>query len=184
MKYVALLRGINVGGRNKVPMADLKSFLEGLELSNVTTYIASGNAFFESDKPADVLRTQIEKALPKSFALDSDIVKVLILTSEQVQAVIADAPKNFGSEPKNFRYDVIFILPPLTPAEAMEVIELKNGVDEAWAGSYAIYFRRLEARVTSSRVSKIVGKPEYKFMTLRNWNTTQKIHALMRSKKS
>jgi uncharacterized protein (DUF1697 family) len=182
MKYAALLRGINVGGKNKVPMTDLKKCLEDLGFSNVSTYIASGNVFLESEKPARVIKAQIEKTLPKSFKLDSKLVKVLVLTAKQVKTVAEDAPKGFGKEPKKFRYDVLFIMPPLTPAKAMAAIELKEGVDYAWAGRHAIYFRRLEARVTSSRVSKIVGKPEYQLMTLRNWNTTQKIEALVENK--
>ena len=180
--YVILMRGINVGGKNKVPMAGLKKCLEELGFSNVSTYIASGNVILESDKRPDEIKDQIEKTLPKSFKLDSELVKVLVLTAKQVKTVSKDAPKDFGKEPKKFRYDVLFIMPPLTPAKAMAAIELKEGVDYAWAGRHAIYFRRLEAKVTSSRVSKIVGKPEYQLMTLRNWNTTQKIEALMENK--
>lgn len=181
MKYVALLRGINVGGKNKMPMADLKKCLADLGFSKVATYIASGNVFLDSKKPARVIKTQIEKALPKNFHLDSELIKVLVLDAKQVKAVIEDAPKGFGTAPEKFRYDVLFIMPPLTPAKAMAAVELKEGVDNAWTGRHAIYFRRLAAKATSSRVSKIVGKPEYQLMTLRNWNTTKKIEAVMQN---
>ena len=173
--YLILLRGINVGGKNKITMARLKILLEDLGFSNVSTYIASGNVFLKSSKSADEIKTQIEKTLPKSFQLDSELIKVLVLTPKQLKDVVENRPKEFGNEPKKYRYDVLFIMPPLIPKKAMAAVELKEGVDEAWAGRYAIYFRRLEARVTSSRVSKIVGKPEYKSMTLRNWNTTIKL---------
>ena len=70
--YVILLRGINVGGKNIVPMVGLKSCLEELGLVNVSTYIASGNVILESDEPAAEIRAQIEAALIKSFKLDRD----------------------------------------------------------------------------------------------------------------
>ena len=60
--YIILLRGINVGGKNKVPMAELRKCLEELGYSNVSTYIASGNVFLQSDKGADAVKEQIEEA--------------------------------------------------------------------------------------------------------------------------
>ncbi len=77
---VILLRGINVGGKNIVPMVGLKSCLEELGFANVSTYIASGNVILESDKPASEIEAQIEAALIKSFKLDSELIKVLALT--------------------------------------------------------------------------------------------------------
>lgn len=70
--YVVLMRGINVGGKNKVPMANLRKRLEELGFSNVTTYIASGNVILESDKRAGEIKARIEKALLKSFKLDKE----------------------------------------------------------------------------------------------------------------
>jgi uncharacterized protein (DUF1697 family) len=65
--YLVLLRGINVGGRNKVPMADLRAVLEDLGFSNVSTYIASGNVLLDSDLSAAKVASKIEDALPKAF---------------------------------------------------------------------------------------------------------------------
>ena len=67
--YLVLLRGINVGGRNKVPMAELRSVLEDLGFDNVSTYIASGNVFLDSDLSAAKVASKIEAALPKAFKL-------------------------------------------------------------------------------------------------------------------
>jgi uncharacterized protein (DUF1697 family) len=86
--YVILMRGINVGGKNRVPMADLKTSLEDLGFANVSTYIASGNVILESDKRPDKIRAQIEGALSKSFKLDSELIKVLVMSRKQLQAVI------------------------------------------------------------------------------------------------
>jgi uncharacterized protein (DUF1697 family) len=91
--YLILLRGINVGGKNNVPMASLKKCLEELGFSNVSTYIASGNVTLESDKPTDETKAQIEKALPACFKLDTELIKVLVLTCNQLQAVIDNKPR-------------------------------------------------------------------------------------------
>jgi uncharacterized protein (DUF1697 family) len=84
--YVVLLRGVNVGGKNKVPMAALRECLEKLGFADVTTYIASGNVILSSDKSAKAVKPLIENALLKSFTLDSELIKVLILSREQLQA--------------------------------------------------------------------------------------------------
>lgn len=94
--YLILLRGINVGGKNKVPMAQLKTCLEELGMSNVATYIASGNVIGDSDQPEEKLQALIESTLPKEFKLDSELVKVLLLTRSQLQAVIDHKPAGFG----------------------------------------------------------------------------------------
>ena len=79
--YLALLRGINVGGKNKVPMAELKACFEELGCENVRTYIASGNVMFESNKSSADLTEEIQEALPKKFRLDSELIKILVLST-------------------------------------------------------------------------------------------------------
>ena len=86
--YIVLLRGINVGGKNKVPMSDLKKCLEELGFSNVSTYIASGNVILESDKHPTEIKDLIEEALPASFKLHSDLIKVLVLSRNRLQDTI------------------------------------------------------------------------------------------------
>ena len=110
MKYVALLRGINVGGKNKVAMAALRECLEDLGFSNVLTYIASGNVILESNKSAREIQTRIEAALPQWFKLDVQIIKVLVLSEDQLRAVIDKKPKSFGEHPEKYHSDVIFLM--------------------------------------------------------------------------
>src|SRR6476619_2938181 len=108
--YLILIRGINVGGKNKVSMAGLKKCLEALGFSDVTTYIASGNVIVKSDKGAAAVKAQVEEALPKNFKLDSEIIRVLVLTRKQLQAVIDHKPEGFGEEPGKYHSDVIFLM--------------------------------------------------------------------------
>jgi uncharacterized protein (DUF1697 family) len=172
--YVILLRGINVGGKNKVPMADLRKCLEELGFSKVSTYIASGNVILESNKSASKVKSQIEAALPECFKLDSEIVKVLVLTRKQLQAVIDNKPEGFGEQPKQYHSDAIFLMD-IDSAQAMSVFDPREGVDTVWPGDGVIYSQRLSAQRTKSRRGKIVGTPAYKSMTIRSWNTTTKL---------
>ncbi len=172
--YVILMRGINVGGKNKIPMSDLKKCLEGLGFSNVSTYIASGNVILKSDKSAEEVKAQIEGALPESFELDSGLIKVLVLTRDQFQAIIEDKPKGFGEQPEKYHSDAIFLMG-IDAAQVMPVFDPREGVDKVWPGEGVIYSQRLSSQRTKSRLSKIMGTPAYKSMTIRSWNTTTKL---------
>lgn len=177
--YVVLIRGINVGGKNKVLMSKLKTCLEELGFSGVTTYIASGNVILRSDKSANQIKTLVEKALPEHFKLDSDLLKVLVLTQNQIQAVISHKPKGFGEEHKKYHSDVIFLIG-ITATQAMKAFSPKEGVDTIWKGKGVVYSQRLSTLRTKSRLNRIMVVPEYKCMTIRNWNTTTKLAELLK----
>ena len=172
--YVILLRGINVGGKNIIPMAGLKSCLEELGFANVATYIASGNVILESDQPPAEIEARIEAALTKTFKLDSELIKVLALTRRQLQAVIEDKPEGFGDQPDKYHSDTIFLMG-IDPAQAMQAFNPREGVDRVWSGEGVIYSQRLSAERTKSRLNKVMASPLYKSMTIRNWNTTLKL---------
>lgn len=172
--YIVLIRGINVGGKNKVLMAGLKECLEQLGFSDVSTYIASGNVILESSKGNDEIRDRIEKALPESFKLDDEIIRVLVLTRDQFQAIIDNKPKGFGEQPEKYHSDVIFLIG-IDSAQAMSVFKPREGVDQVWPGDGVVYSQRISSQRSKSRLSRIIATPEYKFMTIRSWNTTTKL---------
>ena len=175
-RYLALLRGINVGGKRRVPMADLKACFEAAGQANVATYIQSGNVVFESEDKAADLGDRLESALAKEFGFE---IAVVLRSHRQLKNTVARAPRGFGADPEKYRCDVIFLKPPLTPAAAMKIVTLREGVDEAAAGPGALYHSRLASKAAQSRMSRIVGTPEYQNMTIRNWNTTTKLLALL-----
>ena len=177
--YVILMRGINVGGKNKVPMAGLRECLEDLGFSNVSTYIASGNVIAESDKSVDKIQAQVEQALPKCFKLDAELVKVLVLSRRQLQAVVDNKPKGFGDSPEKYHSDAIFLMG-IDVAQAMPVFSPREGVDRVWPGDGVVYSERLSSQRTKSRLSKIVGTPVYRSMTIRSWNTTTKLLEILK----
>ncbi len=176
--YVVLLRGVNVGGKSKVPMAELRKCLTQLGFRNVSTYIASGNVLLQSDKPASQVAKIIQEMLPQNFKLDTKQAKVLVLTQDQLAHTITNKPSGFGEQPNKFHSDAIFLID-VSEDEAMAVFRPREGVDTVWKGNGVIYSQRLSAERTKSRLNKIVGTVPYQSMTIRSWNTTQKLLALI-----
>lgn len=178
-RYVILLRGINVGGKNKMPMAKLRDGLEELGLTNVRTYIASGNAIATSTKGARALQELIERDLPRRFQLDAELIKVLVLASAKLRSIVDDRPEGFGDHPDTYHSDAIFLMDGLTATQAMRVFQPREGVDEVWPGRGVIYSQRLSAQRTKSRLGMIVGTEPYRSMTIRSWNTVTKLLELL-----
>jgi uncharacterized protein (DUF1697 family) len=176
-RYVALLRGINVGGRNPIRMADLAACFKAGGFADVATYIQSGNVLFTapaSDRATLVHR--VEAMLAAAFDYEASVV---LRTRRQMQGVIQRAPEGFGSAPGTYRYDVIFLKEPLTAAKAMQSVPTRDGVDRAYAGSSVLYYSRLISRAAQSQLSRLVSMPVYRQMTIRNWNTTTKLVQMM-----
>ncbi len=176
-QYLALLRGINVGGKNLVKMADLRATFESMGFADVATYIASGNVLFRAPRQRrEELAARIESELTRRFGIE---LKVVLLTEAHLKAVVDDAPRGFGGD--SHLWDVVFVRKPLTVKKAFGVIEIREGVDRVWPGRGVLYFSRLAAKATGSRLNKVASRPEYKNMTIRSWSTTTKLLTLMES---
>lgn len=175
-RYAALLRGINVGGRNKISMADLRAVFTDAGFVDVATYIQSGNVVFASDKPRGSLETDTETLLARR--LESPPV-VVVRSHRQLGNLVHDAPDDFTERADGYYRDVVFLKAPLTCDAAMRVVQLRDGVDDVWQGPGVLYFSRVSAERSKSRMSRIVGTPEYRLMTIRSWATTTKLLALL-----
>jgi len=173
-RYLVLLRGINVGGRNPVPMARLREVLEELRYADVLTYIASGNVILRSTRGPDRIKREIEAALPTAFTLHSEIVAVLVLTAAELRAVVDNRPKGFGDEPDRYHSDVVFLMG-IDATAAMAAFDPRPDVDTVWPGDGVIYSQRVSAERTRSRLSRIVASPMYQSMTIRSWATTTRL---------
>jgi uncharacterized protein (DUF1697 family) len=174
--FVALLRGINVGGRNKVPMADLRAAFESGGYSSVRTYIQSGNVLFESDRTADGIEADLEDLLARELGMQ---LVVVVRSLRQLRSIVRDAPEGFGQQPDTFHSDVVFLKAPLSAPRAMKVVQTRDGVDRAWPGRGVLYFERLSERRSQSRMSRIMGTPEYQRMTIRSWSTTTRLLTML-----
>lgn len=178
-RYIALLRGINVGGKHIMKMAELRACFEDMGFTDVSTFIQSGNVLFTAMKQNTTrLCGEIEKTLSRKFQYAS---RVVLISHKQIEEAVKKAPRNFGKRPSLYRYDVIFLKSPLTAKEAIKSIRVNLKVDQAFAGKEVLYFSRLISKATQSHLSRIIQLPIYKSMTIRNWNTTSKLLALIES---
>ena len=175
--HVALIRGINVGGNNAVSMAALRAGLEADGFADVRTYINSGNVVLDAGKSSTAaVNKAVEAVLLRDFAVKTVVVTV---TADALRRVVADAPAGFGADTEEFKHDVVFLSESLDTQETFAAVRLKEGIDEAWAGEQALYFRRLSSRITGSYMGKIVALPQYKHMTIRNWRTTTTLAGML-----
>ena len=176
-RHVALLRGINVGGRNIIKMIDLVASFEAMGFTEVKTHIQSGNVVFSSKLASKAnLTSRIEKKLSHAFGYASLVV---LVSAAELELVVSHAPRGFGKQPDRYRYDVLFVREPLTTEEALQQVTTKPGVDMVHAGEHALYFQRLISKVMQSHLPKLVQRPVYKSITIRNWNTTTRLLAMV-----
>ena len=175
-RYIALLRGINVGGNNIIKMVDLKACFEQMGFSDLATYIQSGNLAFNANRiDPNKIQISIEQHLSSTFNYHSPMV---VLTLEKVVEIVNNTPKEFGAESTLYKYDVLFLKSPVTADVAITNIVWNEGVDNATAGDDVLYFSRLLTGDAKSYLEKIVKLPIYKQMTIRNWNMTTKLVSL------
>ena len=176
MKYVALLRGINVGGNNIIKMEQLKACFEAGGFQQVMTYIQSGNVLFESDDEnrANITST-IEGTLSQTFNYSA---RVVVRSYAEIQRVVSDVPEDWKHR-TDLRCNIAFIKEPVTASEAFQEIHPKEGIDSVAIGEGVLYLSTLLSSLTKSAFVKLVSKKIYQDMTIRNYNTTQKLLALM-----
>jgi len=175
-KYIALLRGINVGGKNIIKMTDLKSSFEKIGFKSVSTYIQSGNVLFESSDPdTSSLELKIEKNLSKTFNYSST---VLVRSHSQIKQILSKVPPGWKTR-NDLRCYIAFIKDPHTSQSVLEEVEVKKDIDFINSGPGCVYMSILLSGLTKSSFNKLVAKKIYKHITIRNYNTTQKIGLLM-----
>lgn len=178
MVYVALLRGINVGGNRKVEMPKLKAAFEKFGFKNVKTFINSGNVIFVSEiKDSKKLCEQIEKAIKKDFGFD---VPVLIRSFDQIDKFVKELPKNWVNNDV-MRCDIMFLWPESDTPEILKLIPHNPDIEDVVYYPGTVVWRIDRDKVRRGQVIKIIGTDMYKKLTIRNANTVRKIYALMLS---
>jgi uncharacterized protein (DUF1697 family) len=172
-RYIALLRGVNVGGTNKVVMSKLRSAFGCEGFRNVSTYINSGNVIFDSDMDASAVKSASEETIKKSLGLN---VPVGIFTAGELKDAVEHAPEWWGSDPGS-KHNVIFVIPPATAEEVMAKLgETKPEYEKAEYRGRMIFWSAPTATYTQSRLTKVVqSKVLYNAITIRNANTTKNL---------
>ena len=175
MTYVAFLRGVNVGGKSIVSMAAIKAALVALGLSDVRTYLNSGNVIFStraSDAPK--LTARIEKALEQHTGMP---IKVLVMDHRALKNVVDAIPRNWVDD-KTMRTYVLLLWKELDDRRILDSLPIKLGIDELKYTPGAVVWRVDRDNVGRSQMNRIVGTPLYKKITIRSANTVRKLNEL------
>lgn len=173
MRYVCLLRGINVGGNNKVAMSDLKACFDSLGMQQVSTYINSGNVLFSSsDRSAVALIAKIESALKQHLGMN---LRVTVVSYQVLAQAIAAAPAGWGTDTTR-KHNLLFIRPPATTADVMAGIGTpRPDLETVAAGEGVIFWSASVEQFGRTASSKLAGKPVYQLVTVRNYNTSTEL---------
>ena len=175
--YVALLRGINVGGNNKVSMTELKKVFEDLGFSDARTYINSGNVIFKSeDTDEKKMTTEIEKGILAHFGLN---IPVVIRSKAEIDRVTKEIPKEWLND-KDMRTDVMFLWENVDSPDVIKTISTNPDVDILRYTKGAVIWHVLRKDYNKSKLNKIIGTHFYKHQTARNVNTVRKLRELMK----
>ncbi len=175
--FVALLRGVNVGGNNMISMSSLKKSFEALGFDDVVTYINSGNIIFKS-KEADArkLESKIEKMLSKEYQLDS---RVVLRSLFEMEKLVKNLPRNWNDD-SGWRYNVIFLRHTIDSAKILAELEVKKDIEEVVYYPGALLWRAQISELTRTNMLKLSSRKMYQDMTIRNQNTTRKLYELMK----
>jgi uncharacterized protein (DUF1697 family) len=178
MIYAALLRGINVGGNNKIDMKLLKDTFLRVGMEGVKTYINSGNVIFIDNKhPKLELPGIIELAILEDFKLD---IKVLVRSVVEFEDMMSMLPESWGNN-EIMKSDVLFLSEDFDRESVLGEIILKPEIDTALYAPGAILWSVSRSDVTKSGMQKLIGTKIYKAITIRNVNTARKIFEIMKN---
>jgi uncharacterized protein (DUF1697 family) len=175
--YLALLRGINVGGKAMIKMAELKTCLSDSGLTDVRTYIQSGNVLFMSESADDIeLANVIHEAIAKSFQLQ---VNVVVYSKADWQLVITAAPSWWGQD-QEWKHNLLVLLKPFNMPLAVAAIgALKPEIEAMQPGDGVLYQSMSKALFGRTTTGKLASSPIYMQMTIRNYNTATRLLTLL-----
>jgi uncharacterized protein (DUF1697 family) len=176
MNYLALLRGINVGGHNRVPMNELQVCFELLGFRQVRTYINSGNVLFDATtSDVTTLIQRCEAAIAQRFGFH---VVCTVMSSTDLQDAMAHAPAWWGLQDE-YKHHAIFVIPPATCDKILqEVGEAKPENEKIASYGQVLFWTAPNNRFEPTRYSNIVRASAYKFVTIRNSATCKALVAL------
>ncbi len=177
MIYAALLRGINVGGKNKVSMKQLKEAFERAGMDSVKTYINSGNIIFQDERSKMDMTSVVEAAILSEFGLS---IRVLIYTSEEFDRIAEAIPEDWTND-ERLKSDVLFLWEQIDGKSVLDDLPSKLDIDFVIYVPGAVLWSIDRKLASKSGMPKIVGSALYRLVTIRNVNTVRKIHELMKA---
>lgn len=180
--YIALLRGINVGGKNIIRMSDLKAVFENMGLCEVQTYIQSGNVLFKSNEPEDPLRKKIEYNIEKSFGFS---VTVVLRTAWDLEQIVHNCPfteeeiseAEASSEGESLYVSLMIHEPTQENIELLNFYNSENDVYKLRGRElFLLYYKSIRNSKLANHIQKLAVPA-----TTRNWKTLNKLHLLAKA---
>jgi len=175
--FVALLRGVNVGGNSMISMRALKESFEATGFTNVTTYINSGNIIFTTkENEARKLERKIEQMLSRNHQLGS---KVVIRSVAEMEKLVKSLPPSWDGDSK-WRYNVIFLRHSIDSEKILADLPIKSDIEEIFYRPGTLLWSAQASEASRSNMVKLSSRKIYQDMTVRNLNTTRKLYELMK----
>lgn len=175
MIYIALLRGINVGGKAKVEMHRLKSVFEQAGCQDVSTYINSGNVIFCDERDAETLADILEAAIAKEFGFS---VPVVIRDQANIKMLVQKIPAGWTND-KRQKTDVMFLWENVDDEEVLAKIKINPQLENILYLPGALVWNIGRANVKPGGGIKLIQADLYKYVTVRNINTVRKLNDLL-----
>jgi len=178
--FVALLRGVNVGGNNMISMSALKESFTTIGFKDVASYINSGNLIFKT-KEADArkLEKKIEQMLSKDYQLDS---KVVVRSLSEMEKLVRSLPQSWTDS--SWRYNVIFLRHTIDSEKILEDLPATSDVEQIAYRPGTLLWSTQATEYNQTQLAKLASRKIYRDMTVRNLNTTKKLYELMKKAES
>ena len=175
--FVALLRGVNVGGNNMISMSALKKSFEQMGFPYVATYINSGNIIFEAkEKDARKLEKKIEQMMSREYQLNS---KVVVRNLSEMEKLVQSLPAKWGSD-SSWRHNVIFLRHSIDSEEILEELPANSDIEEVVYRPGTLLWSAQVETINQTKMNKLSSRKIFQDMTVRNLNTTKKLYELMK----
>lgn len=169
MKYIALLRGINVGGKNKVEMSCLASLFESLGYDDASTYINTGNILFESQENFKIILENIKTSFETVFGFN---VPIIVIKQKDILRIAESVPKDWQND-KEQKSDVAYLFPEIDSENTIEQLPLNREYIDVRYEAGAIIWNVKRINQNQSQLNKLASHKLYKLMTVRNINTAR-----------
>lgn len=174
--YVALLRGINVGGNNIIKMQDLKTLLQDCGLENVNTYIQSGNIVFRSEKTADELQFLIEQEIKQKYGYS---ISVIVRTGSEWEGIMKNCPYSTESLGDGESVHLTLLGKEISKEDIEHLLQSRSDTEECFINDNEVYLY-LKKSILDSKISNQLQKLGVP-VTSRNWKTIKKIESMVKN---
>ena len=175
--FVALLRGVNVGGNNMISMSSLKESFETMGFKQVTTYINSGNIIFKTrEGDARKLERKIEQMLVRDYQLES---KVVVRSLSEMEKLVESLPQSWNAD-SVWRHNVMFLRHSIDSEKILAELPAKSDVEEVLYRPGTLLWSVQASEFSRTNMQKLSSRKMFQEMTVRNLNTTRKLCDLMK----